>query len=161
MSSPPQLPEFEQQQIATSPTLTIKDIDATAALTKDVNRDCDAVVRNAPPGFQSLLWSLSSLPHVLDILHYEATDPRSPLLKPENQWMGIAVEMLAKLNLTLREIQARAQKYRNLGNSSGTERQQIWDKIENSTEGSSISTLREEVCVCSSHFPFSQVLINT
>lgn len=126
--------------------LTVGDISAAVALATDVGRGCDAVVMNAPPEFFLLLCSVSPMPRMLHLLHCEAADPRSPVLKPEQKWSWLAGEMLVKLNVTLREIQARVKKYRNLGDISGAERQEIWDKIENSAD-SSLKSLEAQVCV--------------
>lgn len=125
---------------------TVGDISAAMALAADVERDCKAVAMNAPLEFQYIIVSISALPHMVRLLYDEAADTCSPVLKPEQKWFWLAGEMLVKINFTLRDTQARAKKYRNLGDISGAERQEIWDKIENSAD-SSLESLRAQVCV--------------
>lgn len=126
--------------------LTVGDISAAIALAADVERDCKAVAMNAPLEFYLLIHSVTLMPTMLRILYGEAEDPCSPVLKPEQKWFWLAGEILVKINFTLRDSQARAKKYRNLGDISGAERQDIWDKIENSAD-SSLKSLNAQVCV--------------
>jgi len=103
------------------------------------------VARGAPQEFQLLLKEIQTLSGSLNILQEEVKDPDSILVQAGEDRVRMVNEMLLRVNVTLKDLQKLANKYKLL--ESNSKRKRIWAKISWSAEYYSIDSLRSKVCL--------------
>lgn len=126
----------------------IGDFIAAGQLAWTLYRDCYTIARGAPQEFQLLLGEISTLSNSLKILHEEVSDSGSTLVRAGEDRVRMVNEMVSRVNLTLKELQKVAKKYKILG--TGSKGKQIWVKFKWSVEFTSIDSLRSKVRLISS-----------
>ncbi|KAI9869368.1 MAG: hypothetical protein M1813_000157 [Trichoglossum hirsutum] len=121
----------------------IGDFIAAGQLAWTLYRDCYTIARGAPQEFQLLLGEISTLSNSLKILQEEVSHPGSTLVQAGEDRVRMVNEMVSRVNLTLKELQKVAKKYKILG--TGSKGKQIWVKFKWSVEFTSIDSLRSKL----------------
>lgn len=121
----------------------VGDFIAVGNLVWTLYRDCYAVARGAPQEFQQLLGEISTLSNSLKMLQEEVTNPDSILVRAGEDRVRMVNEMVSRINITLKELQKVAKKYKVL--RDGSKRKRIWEKFKWSVEFTSIDSLRNKV----------------
>jgi hypothetical protein len=121
----------------------IGDFIAAGQLAWTLYQNCYKVARGAPKEFQLLIGEISSLSNSLKILHQEAIDPESLLVRAGADRVRMVNDMVLRISITLEKLQEVATKYELLGTDS--KGKQIWRKLKWSVEFASVDSLRNKV----------------
>ncbi|KAL4994953.1 ankyrin repeat-containing domain protein [Aspergillus recurvatus] len=121
----------------------IGDIIAVGELAWTLYRDCYAVARGAPQEFQVLTGEIATLSGSLKILQEEVDDPNSVLIRSGEDRIKMVNEMVARIHVTLKELQQVAKKYGIL--QTGSRRKKVWAKFKWSVDFRGIEGLRNKL----------------
>lgn len=124
----------------------VGDFLAVSELAWNLYRYCYVVARGAPQDFQLLLQEITALSQSITLLQEEAKDPNSTLMRSGEDRVRMVREMMARVEVTLRELEKHAKKYAKLGDTTRAKRKQVWDKFKWSVDASSLDGLRNKVC---------------
>lgn len=104
-------------------------------------RHCYVVARDSPPEFQLLLQEIAALSQSFNLLHHEAKDPDSILLRTgiDNPMNG----PMRRVMETFTELEELIPRYEKLGDVTGWSK--IWGKLRRPAEAASVETLRNKV----------------
>lgn len=116
-----------------------------AQLAWDLYRYCYKVARDAPQEFQLLLREITTLSQSIRLLEEEAKNPKSAMVRAGEDRVRMMKEMMARVEITLKELKKHAQKYEKLGDLSRPKMEQIWTKFKWSTDASDLDALRNKV----------------
>jgi hypothetical protein len=123
----------------------IGDFIAVGQLAWQLYRDCYMVARGAPQEFQLLLKEIQTLSGSLHILQEEIQDSSSTLVLAGEDRVRMVNEMVSRVEITLKELQKVAKKYKIL--ETGSKGKKLWAKLSWSVELSSIDSLRSKVSI--------------
>jgi hypothetical protein len=121
----------------------IGDIIAVGELAWVLYRECYAVARGAPQEFQVLIGEIATLSGSLRILQEEVDDPNSVLVRSGEDRAKMVNEMVARIHVTLKELQQVAKKYGVL--QTGSRGKKVWAKLKWSVDYRGIEGLRSKV----------------
>jgi len=122
---------------------SVGDFLAAGELAWKLYQNCYKVARDAPKEFQLLVGEISTLSNSLKMLHEEVLDPESILVQGGEDRVKMVNEMVARIEVTLKQLQKVATKYELLGPSS--KKKQILRRIKWSAEFTSVDALRNRV----------------
>jgi hypothetical protein len=121
----------------------IGDILAVGKLAWTLYRECYSVARGAPQEFQVLTGEIATLSNSLKILQEEVEDPNSLLVLAGEDRVKMVNEMVARIHVTLKELQQVAKRYGIL--QTGSRGKKVWARIKWSVDFRGIEGLRNKV----------------
>lgn len=107
---------------------------------------CYKVARDAPDEFKRLIAEIGTLSHSISFLGEEAKDPNSTLMRGGSDRIRMMGEMIARVEVTSKELQKIAEKCGRLGELSSGRMHQVWTKFKWSVDASDLDALRNKVC---------------
>lgn len=128
----------------------VGDFLAVSELAWKLYRYCYVVAKGAPQDFQMLLQEITALSQSIRLLQEEAKDPESTLMKSGEDRIRMVREMIARVEVTLKELDKFAKKYDKLGEAKQGKKvsKQVWKKFMWSVDASSLDSLRNKVRLC-------------
>lgn len=123
----------------------VGDILGAADLAYKLWKYCYKVARDAPQDFQLLVSEINTLSQSIRFLEEEGRDPNSTLVRSGPDRILMVNEMIARVVVTLRELQSIAEKYEKLGDLSRGRLKQVWSKFKWSVDASDLDALRNKV----------------
>jgi hypothetical protein len=133
----------QQSSAAMSFGFSVGDFMGAAQLAWNLYRHCYKVARGAPQEFQLLLGEITTLSQSIRLLEGEAKDPDSTLVRAGEGRVRMVREMMARVEVTLKELQKYVEKYEKLGDPSRSKR--AWAKFKWSVDASDLDSLRNKV----------------
>lgn len=125
----------------------VGDILGTAQVAYTLWKYCYKVARDAPEEFKLLVNEIGTLSHSITFLGDEAKDPKSTLMRGGEDRIRMMGEMMARVEVTLGELQKIADKYEKLGDLSRGRMKQAWTKFKWSVDATDLDALRNKVCI--------------
>lgn len=125
--------------------LGIGDLLGTAQLAYNLWKYCYKVARDAPQEFKLLVAEINTLAQSIRFLEEETRDPNSTLMQSGDDRIRMMNEMIARVGVTLQELQKIAEKYEKLGTLSRGRIKQTWAKFKWSVDAADLDVLRNKV----------------
>lgn len=126
----------------------VGDFLAVSELAWNLYRYCYVVAKGAPEDFRMLLQEITALSQSIRLLEEEAKNPESTLMRSGDARIRMVREMIARVEITLKELDKFAKKYEKLGEAKQGKKisKQVWKKFMWSVDASSLDSLRNKVC---------------
>lgn len=128
--------------------LGVGDFLAVSELAWNLYRYCYVVAKGAPEDFRMLLQEITALSQSLRLLETDAKNPESTLMQSGEARIVMVKEMIARVEITLRELEKFAKKYEKLADVKRGNKlsKQVWKRFMWSADASSLDSLRNKVC---------------